>query len=127
MREGIAEEEDLIKGRSAGWSGHCYCRARVYAPHLGRFVSRDPIGYEGGINPYAYVGDRPVKECDANGTDRTLPKGLFSRRPHLDGSSLGTHIFWVHGCIWLSKAYDDCWIRIKGGCDGVVRFYLGVD
>ncbi|WP_205761326.1 RHS repeat-associated core domain-containing protein [Longimicrobium terrae] len=45
-----------------------YLRARWYDPDLGRFVSEDPIGLAGGINPYAYIGSSPT-----NGTD---PSGL---------------------------------------------------
>jgi RHS repeat-associated protein len=44
----------------------CY-RNRYYSPELGRFVSRDPIGYFGGINLYAYVYNRPVLLTDALG------------------------------------------------------------
>lgn len=31
---------------------------------MGRFISRDPIGYEGGINLYGYVKNNPVKYKD---------------------------------------------------------------
>jgi murein DD-endopeptidase MepM/ murein hydrolase activator NlpD len=34
---------------------------------LGRFISQDPIGLVGGINPYSYVGDDPVNERDPTG------------------------------------------------------------
>ena len=32
-----------------------YYRARWYSPALGRFMSRDPLGYADGVNIYAYV------------------------------------------------------------------------
>jgi RHS repeat-associated protein len=45
-------------------------RNRFYAAHLGRWMNRDPIGYEGGTsNLYEYIGSRPVHENDPNGTD----------------------------------------------------------
>jgi uncharacterized protein RhaS with RHS repeats len=43
---------------------------RTYDPYIGRWISRDPIGEQGGINLYAYVGNDPV-----NGAD---PSGLFA-------------------------------------------------
>jgi RHS repeat-associated protein len=39
-------------------------RARQYSPSLGRFTSRDPIGFEGGINLYAYTGNSPLNYTD---------------------------------------------------------------
>ena len=34
-------------------TGLYYYRHRTYAPHLGRFASRDPLGYEDGVNAYS--------------------------------------------------------------------------
>ena len=33
---------------------------RFYAPELVRWTSRDPLGEDGGVNLYAYVGNNPV-------------------------------------------------------------------
>jgi RHS repeat-associated protein len=44
-----------------------YMRARYYDPQLGRFLSEDPIGIEGGLNLYAYAGDEPVNRADPFG------------------------------------------------------------
>ena len=44
------------------WMGH-----REYDPVACRFLTRDPIGYEGGINLYAYAGGNPIRYCDPIG------------------------------------------------------------
>jgi RHS repeat-associated protein len=41
-----------------------YYRARYYDPSTGRFTQQDPIGYNGGLNLYAYVGGNPVNATD---------------------------------------------------------------
>jgi uncharacterized protein RhaS with RHS repeats len=43
---------------------------RPYLPPLGRWICRDPIGDEGGVNLYKYVLNDPVNEID--------PLGLLS-------------------------------------------------
>ncbi|MCJ9430029.1 RHS repeat-associated core domain-containing protein [Kordiimonas marina] len=48
-------------------SGLYYYRNRYYQPELGRFMSRDPIGYGDGLNMYAYVHNDPVNNVDPLG------------------------------------------------------------
>ena len=43
--------------------------ARPYDPNMGRWLSRDPIGEEGGVNLYGFVGNRPIDEVDALGLE----------------------------------------------------------
>jgi RHS repeat-associated protein len=52
--------------------GAWYYKARVYEPELGRFLQPDPIGYEGGMNLYAYVGGDPVNFSDPLGLMRAM-------------------------------------------------------
>jgi RHS repeat-associated protein len=40
---------------------------RYYNPEIGRYMEADPIGLEGGLNPYAYAGSNPVMNTDSTG------------------------------------------------------------
>jgi RHS repeat-associated protein len=54
-------------------SGLYYFRARWYDPELQRFMSEDPIGLGGGINPYAFANDDPVNGRDPMGLGPCIP------------------------------------------------------
>ena len=55
-------------------TGLLYYRARFYDPQIGRFISEDPIGFDGGANWYAYVSNDPVNLID--------PSGLWETAAH---------------------------------------------
>jgi len=40
---------------------------RFYDPSLGRWINRDPIGFLGGRNPFAFVGNNPINNFDPLG------------------------------------------------------------
>jgi hypothetical protein len=44
-------------------------RNRWYEPRTGRFLSEDPIGLEGGINPFVFAGADPVNGRDPLGLE----------------------------------------------------------
>jgi RHS repeat-associated protein len=48
-------------------TGLYYYRARWYDPQVGRFISEDPIGLEGGPNLYGYVENDPLNAVDPEG------------------------------------------------------------
>jgi hypothetical protein len=53
---------------SAGPTGpRKYYRARYYDPKLGRFISEDPLGFDGGINLHAAMLADPVNLVDPYG------------------------------------------------------------
>jgi RHS repeat-associated protein len=50
-------------------AGLYHYKARAYSAALGRFLQEDPIGFSGGINLYAYVGNDPVNFTDPSGLE----------------------------------------------------------
>jgi len=43
--------------------------ARDYDPDIGRWTTRDPIGFDGGYNLYAYCDNDPINRIDVSGLD----------------------------------------------------------
>lgn len=55
-----------------------YFGRRYYAPHLKRWLTPDPLGYESGANPYAYLDNNPLNDID--------PYGLWSWNDTYEGA-----------------------------------------
>lgn len=56
-------------------TGQFYNHNRYYNPELGRYMEADPIGLEGGLNPYAYAGSDPINKIDSTGLNATTALG----------------------------------------------------
>jgi len=52
---------------------------RYYDPGTGRFLTRDPIGYGGGINLYGFIRNNPVTGADPEGTSGDGPLDRLRR------------------------------------------------
>jgi RHS repeat-associated protein len=91
-------------GRERDASGLDYYRARYYLPSAGRFLTPDPIGLQGGLNAYGYVGSNPVNFTDPFGLRAGAPLGpagprvpvlaAASAEPSNAGASPGVGIDW---------------------------------
>ncbi len=62
--------------------------ARDYDPEVGRWVSKDPILFDGGYNLYAYSDGDPVNKIDPNGRNPLLVIG-FTALAGAIGNGLG--------------------------------------
>ncbi len=48
-------------------TGLVYYRARYYDTEIDRFITEDPLGFEAGVNFYAYVNNNPINFNDPSG------------------------------------------------------------
>ena len=58
-------------------TGLVLCTHRYYDPAAGRFVTRDPIGYAGGVNLYGYTKNNPSNRADPSGLDDYDPVSAY--------------------------------------------------
>ena len=98
-------------------SKQMYYRFRNYSPSIGRFIHRDPIGYEGGINLYTYVFSNPLFSIDPYGLDNYVVSGITpSFNPIKHGNEKGIKSF-----IPFTKAVPSDSLRMAG------NYYFGKD
>jgi RHS repeat-associated protein len=75
-------------------NGLLYMRARYYDPEIGRFISKDPIGFVGGLNLYTYVGNNPINWIDPLGL-QTKPYPPGSKHPEQNITDVSKGKLWV--------------------------------
>lgn len=133
-------------------TGLYFYRARYYHPELSRFISEDPIGFEGGdINLFAYVGNDPINHVDPLGLllDGALSQALEGAiqgsragpigaaigvllSPYLNPTEMGNPDREIQRPerrrgVWTCKCRADCDDRVPGNCpkDPKQRFKFG--
>ena len=68
-KRGTAQPFGFSTKRTDQATGLVYFGARWYAPHLGRWMTKDPLGETGGLNLYAYVFNNPINWIDPYGEE----------------------------------------------------------
>ena len=95
-------------------TGLFYYRARYYDVALGRFINRDPIGYDGSPwNLYEYVGSRPTILLDPLGLEWVVD-GQKKSRAEVTGDCGDTVISLAKELSMSAKDYQSWLVSIDG-------------
>ncbi|MCL4244490.1 MAG: RHS repeat-associated core domain-containing protein [Candidatus Dadabacteria bacterium] len=101
-------------------SGLYYYRARYYDSSIGRFLSEDLIGFNGGINIYTYVGNNPASFVDPLGLQEMFPLDPNIPFPYLpipdSGGCFGSIVHFAFS--WDSSKPDVTSFGISGATLG---------
>ena len=81
-------------------SGLVYYGKRFYSPKLGRFINRDPLEEQGGLNFYCFVGNGPTNSWDVLGMFEM--NDVFAPAPDDDELMHRVHPTWT-------KIDEDSW------------------
>jgi RHS repeat-associated protein len=71
---------------------------RYYDPRVGRYITSDPIGLDGGLNTYSYVTNNPLRYTDPRGLASELALGSCVGGPN--PICIGAVV--VNACKWLA-------------------------
>jgi RHS repeat-associated protein len=101
-RSPVGDPENSPRGFFTAISGH-----RFYSPSLGRFINKDPIEEQGGLNLYGFCGNNGVNRWDYLGmVDDYM-------RTRADGSTYFDYGGYIHGSDFVS--YKNAGVATEGG------------
>ncbi|HET6387009.1 MAG TPA: polymorphic toxin-type HINT domain-containing protein, partial [Armatimonadota bacterium] len=112
-----SQSQDPYAGFAGQWGGSLiyetggeFLGPRFYDVNLGRFISRDPVGYAAGPNLYTYGGGNPLTNPDFSG---------------LDWLNTGANFFGGAGHILTCGLTDRIrgWLGFNGGVDKCSEAY----
>ncbi|MEA1897774.1 MAG: RHS repeat-associated core domain-containing protein [Bacteroidota bacterium] len=91
-------------------TGLIYFGARYYDPEIGRFLTKDPLGFAGGINQYIYCESDPVNWID--------PWGLCKGEKNWRWGEENWLWQYLHGAgvlhAYPGETWEEYYIRFKG-------------
>jgi len=89
--------------RSDFTSGLVYFGYRFYMPNMGRWLNRDPLQEQGGINLYAYVNGDPMGYVDPDGRNPLIMIGINISIGAVNGR-LNWYSIWP---LWSTRICND--------------------
>jgi RHS repeat-associated protein len=95
-------------------TGLVLCGHRYYDPTNGRWLNRDPIGYNGGFNLYRYANDGPTASADSSGYEDWESAGINFITGFGNTASLGL-TGWLNGQSGASDLTNTCSPWYAGG------------
>lgn len=102
-------------------TGFYYNLLRYYDPKTGRYISRDPIKFNGGMNMYLYANSSPTKYVDPLGLkvigkwhpEPELTNFDFSCHSGLDCADFGTGFDWMFAVNLKIEATAEIQVGVK--------------
>ena len=107
-------------------TGLILCTHRFYSPLDGRWLTRDPMGYAGGVNLYGYVGNDPGNRWDPLGLwSITITAGVFGIAGLVGGGADAGIVFGNSGFGVTGDAYGGP--GVGEGLDGSINVGFSPD